>query len=175
MTKVLKLEAIYNGAYAQLHEYMIVPAEASGILFEKLPIDEIVEDAIDLDELEGKHSQCYGDLLVTEIETDELDPIELKEFIENQNVGYFEIFSETIESKFADKEDFDKEKVENLLKEYDIDKSYIHTISISKNLCKMLKEKQPKLTALNIETAELEKAMKVLEEAGVKVYSKTTL
>lgn len=85
MTKALKIEAVYDGMYASESEYIVIPKDINGVLFPKLEVGETVEDEVWMGELEGKHSECYGDLIVTEIDLGELTKFELNDLFKNSN------------------------------------------------------------------------------------------
>lgn len=85
MTKALKIEAVYDGMYISESEYIVIPKDINGVLFPKLEVGETVEDEVWMGELEGKHSECYGDLIVTEIDLGELTKFELNDLFKHSN------------------------------------------------------------------------------------------
>lgn len=88
MTKALKIEAVFDGVYASESQYVIVPKDINGVLFPKLEIGETVEEEVWMGELEGKHSECYGDLTVTEVDLGKLSKFELNDLFESSNPSY---------------------------------------------------------------------------------------
>lgn len=94
--KTLKIEVNYDGRYASANSHCLFPLEANGVIFPF--IKEFESGVVSLGELEGKHSDCYGDISTTIIDLSLLSSEELQELIENSDlkdfISYFEIASD---------------------------------------------------------------------------------
>ena len=94
--KTLKIEVNYDGRYASANSHCLFPLEANGVIFPF--IKEFESEVVSLGELEGKHSDCYGDISTTIVDLSLLSSEELQELIENSDlkdfISYFEIASD---------------------------------------------------------------------------------
>lgn len=86
----LKLELTYKGNFVQLKEYLIIPKELNGTLFVELPLNKTIKKDHFLNELEGKGSECYGDITVTPIDLSKLEIEELQYLLGNSGSEYLE-------------------------------------------------------------------------------------
>lgn len=100
--KVLKLSVEFDGRYGYKNEFVLMPVESNGVIFGFLQENEVLKEKVDLGELEGKHSECYGDLTVETIDLSLLNPKELETLVENSYFGDFEVFFEQIEFQFKE-------------------------------------------------------------------------
>ena len=85
--KVHKIEVNYDGRYASANSHCLFPLEANGVIFPF--IKEFESGVVSLGELEGKHSDCYGDISTTIVDLSLLSLEELQELIENSCLEYF--------------------------------------------------------------------------------------
>lgn len=99
---VLKLSVEFDGRYGYKREHVLMPIESNGVIFGFLQENEVLERRVDLGELEGKHSECYGDLIVETIDLSSLNPKELESLVKESSFGDFEIFFETVEYEFKE-------------------------------------------------------------------------
>lgn len=167
--KVLKLEVKYDGNYAQEEGYMILPTEINGTLFEKQPLNETLVEVVDLGELEGKHSECFGDLEIVVIETDELNTIELQDLVENSNTSLFGPYLEVLEDNFVIDEE-NKVETEQILEKYGLEcDSFLKSVTIHHYLIQELSKELKRTSLLGILEDDLEKAVKLLKENGIEV------
>jgi|SRR5699024_7811380 len=124
MNKVLKLNVQFWGNYGgDVDETVLLPLDINGVLFETLKEEVNLPNAVYLGEIEGKHSECYGDLSIEVINLDELNIKDVAELINKSDFNEFEGFFEMAEYDFEEEnEEFDQEKVNKLLDSYGIDR-----------------------------------------------------
>ena len=67
----LKFHQNYKGHGKEFESYTIYPKEADGLIFKDIKEG---RGSIFLGEVEGKHSERYGDLTISEIDTEDLLP-----------------------------------------------------------------------------------------------------
>lgn len=180
MTKfrVLKLTATYDGRYAQYNGYTLLPPAALGTIIENLPLNEVIPDKVDLDELEGKHSECYANLLIEEIDLNSLDIVQLDSLIKNIDSGSFEIFMESSEYELRQEmkdsmDEFKKKQkqiCEALRVEYN-EHSFYQANKVARAFHLMLKEKYEDLglVPIQVRKSQLEEAKKILKKHGIEI------
>lgn len=127
MTEVLKLRVAFDGYYgAHVDDHILLPTEVIGVFFEELPMGSAV-DEIFLGEIEGKHSEVYGDLDVELVDLDSLSPTDVAELIKTQDFNHFEGFFDILEESFEEELELDenleahiKKKAKDILDKYDV-------------------------------------------------------
>ena len=183
--KVLKLSVEFEGRYATKEGHVLMPVDSNGVIFGYLQENRLIEKSVDLGELEGKHSECYGDLKVETIDLTQLSPLEAQMLVENSDFGTFEIFFEHIESDFKEyvqelkeeeyEEIYEIEAEENQLydnlgivkPDYGI-KSHIVYKSFMKQLEEFMKDK--KTAEITVLASDLTKAQALLLDNGIKLF-----
>lgn len=185
--KILKFHQIYNGRYAESESYTIYPKEADGLIFKGL---EEGKGLVFLGELEGKHSECYGDLTISEIDTEDLSIEELEDLVENSDLDDFEgLFEEsnyefiewvkTLEGTDELSEIIQKRKEMRDFLEIDLDPEkfdWREIGDVNKAFIVKLKEKiaaekskLPQVISINVNAQDKEEAIKILKENGIEV------
>lgn len=181
MTKALVLNVTYSARYGQdVDETMLLPLDVNGVLFNKLDTDVTLYDVVSLGEIEGKHSECFGDLTVNVVDLDKLNSKESADLINISYFGEFESFFEEIESEFIMELDEESEEGKNakdainqLLDKYEIDKnSYgITTSKIHDKFIEILKEKYTtKFQRITVSENDYKKAIELLKSNGVDIF-----
>ena len=185
--KILKFHQIYNGRYAESESYTIYPKEAEGSIFKDIKGG---EGLIFLGELEGKHSECYGNLTISEIDTEDLSIEELEDLVENSDLDDFEGLFEESNYEFTewvktlegtdelseiilkrkemrdflkidlDPEKFDWREIGN------VNEAFIVKL---KEKIAAEKSKLPQVISIKLNEQDKEKALKVLNENGIEV------
>lgn len=173
--KLVIFTGTYNGYYADAEESIALPAEANeNIIFGKFEEGTIYENVVDFGELEGKHSECYGDLSVEYVDTDEMSDGELIElvdklspldrlevFLEHNSINWWE---ENVEGAENEEEITNKEK--ELLDDWDAYQIY----NVPDKVLELLKEKYMVQTqTLKIKESDYEKALSLLKENEIEV------
>lgn len=184
MNKVLKLHVTYSGNYGgDVNEIVIIPEELNGVLFDKLPINTILEKRIDLGEIEGKHSQCYGDLEIELIDLDELNLKEVSDLIGLSYFGEFEVFFEDSESAFKEERDdeeddeereFKKDVLNKVLNKYNVDpEGYgILTGKVHEEFINNLKKKYlVKFKNITIKEKDYQKVLEILKTNEIEIFN----
>ena len=185
--KILKFHQIYEGRYAESESYKIYPKEAEGSIFKDIKGG---EELVFLGELEGKHSECYGDLTISEIDTEDLSIEELEDLVENSDLDDFEgLFEEsnydftewvkTLEGTDELSEIILKRKEMRDFLEIDLDPEkfdWREVRDVNKAFIVKLKEKiatekskLPQVISIKLNEKDKEKALKVLKENGIEV------
>lgn len=168
--KLLKLEVNYNNCSA-LREYMIIPSELNGVLFETLPIEKVMKEAVYLHNINLMFNQFYGDLLITEIDSTDLNKRELENLIYNSCSDSFRFFFLKVENDFLKSNLVDKEERENCLNKYGLlnqDLNY-YSIKIHDSLVDNFKLKNKKRANISIYEDDLDKVLKLLKEHSIKI------
>lgn len=172
--QLLKLNTSYYGRYGgDVDEFVLLPLDANGVLFEKLEPGTILEDEVYLGEIEGKHSECFGDLQVTIVNLDELNLKQIIELIKTSDFSYFENYFEEKEYDWiSEDENNEKQKaIDELLKRYDSKDSYIKTRSIHNKLIEQLKnEYVESFEDISIKKSDYKKAVEILKANGIEVF-----
>lgn len=176
MTEVLKLNVTYGARYgSDVDETLILPAEVNGVLFEKLNPGETLNSAVWLGELEGKHSECYGDLEVDIVDLDELNPMEVTNLIRISSYNRFESFFEELEIDFAESEDKDEDAANELMRKYGFGEEHygLDTSGVHDKFIEQMKIKySDSFKAINIREEDYQRALDLLSEYGIKVFNK---
>lgn len=131
-----------------------------------------------LGEIEGKHSEAYGDLEVEFVNLNDLSPLEVSNLINGSYVGEFECYLEGIEDDFSQEEDednssYDEDLIKNVLNEYNIEfDSYgIKSIKVYDVFIERLKLEYIKpFKTITVEESDYDVAVTVLENKGIKSY-----
>jgi hypothetical protein len=174
MTKAMKLNVTYNGYYGgNVDGVLLLPLEINGVLFEEL-IEKTYARKVYLGEIEGKHSECYGDLEVDFVDLDSLSVKEVTDLINESGIGDFEVFFEEVEGDFEeDEEEYNEEKVNKLLKSYSIEptKYMIKTVRVHEKFLEALEAKYiQKYKSINVFEEDYSAAIQVLKENSIKHF-----
>lgn len=166
----------YNGRYANAEESIALPIEANeNIIFGKFEEGVVYEEAVSFGELEGKHSECDGDLSVKYIDTDKMNNSELLELIESLSpLNYFESFLEhnsinwwEEEVACTDKENEVEIKSKKFLDSWDSQQIY----TVPDKVLDFLKEKYVIPTkTIKIKESDYELALGLLKEKGIELF-----
>ena len=170
MNKVMKLNVEYYGNYGgDINEIVLLPTEINGVLFEKLE-EGLHKDAICLGEIEGKHSDVDGDLDVEIVDLDILSIKEVTRLINNSYFGEFESFFEGLED---DKEEYNEQKVKEILHSYNVEERscMIKTWEIYTRFIEQLKGKYVhNFKNVIVLKDDYDKVVKLLEENNIKSF-----
>lgn len=186
--KILKFHQNYEGYYAKGFEsYTIYPKEADGLIFKDI---EEGEEVVPLGEVEGKHSDCYGDLTISEIDTEDLSVEELEDLVENSDLSDFESLFESNTYDFTEwmeslegtaelseiiqkrKEMYDYLGIDLDPKKLDwreiwkVNEAFIVKL---KEKIAAEKSKLPQVISINVNAQDKEEAIKILKENGIEV------
>lgn len=175
MMQVLKLNVNYSGYYGgDVDETMLLPIDVNGVFFEELESGEY-EDAVYLGEIEGKHSEVHGDLVVDIVDLDELTLKEVSDLIEESSFGQFDGYFDVAWDEIDEEDDeYDKEKAESIRKKYSVDADswksdieQIHSIFIDELKSKYVKS----FKIFNVLDSDYENVVKILSDNGIKTYN----
>lgn len=173
--EVLKLSVDYDGYYGgSIHEYCLLPIEWNGLYTHELSCG-TEGDAIYLGEIEGKHSEVYGDLTVEIVDLSKLNKHQLSELIKGSDTGNFEGTFEGWE------EDFDYEDEEEALKLKRAEFKKINNIkfesgwsiksvAVSENLIAKLSNQLEEFVEITIKASDMDKAVQLLQNNGIEVF-----
>lgn len=175
MSKVLKLNVSYLGRHGgDVDETLILPLEVNGVLFKEIPTDTTLEEEVSLGEIEGKHSDCYGDLRVDVVNIDELSEKEISDLIKESNFGSFEVFFEGMEIEHYDYTEGESNvDARELLNKYGVDKdSYgVQTGNLYNNFIDDLKKEHVKtFKTIVVNEADYKKALNLMNVSEIKVF-----
>lgn len=172
--EVLKLSVDYDGYYGgSIHEYCLLPIEWNGLYVEKLDYG-THSDAIGLGEIEGKHSDVYGDLKVELVDLSKLNTKELSELVKGSSVDEFERTFEGWESDlYYDENETNKLKQAKFEKlngiEFKSDWS-IKSAEISENLIAKLSGQLEDFTEIVVKASDVDGAILLLQDNGIMVF-----
>jgi hypothetical protein len=173
MTKVMKLNVKFYGNYGGgVNETVLLPLDINGVLFKPLE-DKVYEDEIYLGEIEGKHSECYGDLSVELVDLDKLTIKQVTDLIEQSDFGEFENYFEGTEEEYMNEDDYNEEKVNQISKSYDIQPKRwsIKTGLIHENFIEQLKDKYvKKFKTITVLEENYDNAMSVLHNSEIETF-----
>jgi hypothetical protein len=173
MTKVMKLNVKFYGNYGGgVNETVLLPLDINGVLFKPLE-DKVYEDEIYLGEIEGKHSECYGDLSVELVDLDKLTIKQVTDLIEQSAFGEFETYFEGTEEDYMDEDDYNEEKVNQISKSYAIQPKRwsIKTGLIHENFIKQIKDKYvKKFKTITVLEENYDNAMSVLHNSEIETF-----
>lgn len=180
MNKAIKLHVGYNGYYGgNVDEYCILPIEWNGLYMESLE-EGFYESEISLGEIEGKHSECYGDLTISVINLDELSYIQRTNLIEgsdtSQLIGYFEGKEESYigDVEYMEEEDIEdiKNKQSALEKKLDVKPNEYSVLSelVSENFVYELKKNMLKIVPIYVLDNDHEKSLQILKNNEIKTF-----
>lgn len=169
MTKVLKLNVVYEGRYGgDVDETMLLPVDVNGVIFKELKDGEVLEDEISLGEIEGKHSECFGDLYVDIVDLDNLNIEEVSRLVSSSNYDELEGFFEEAEANTNPHD----EEVVSLLDKYEVDNNaYILTREIHDNFIESLKENYvTNFNSIKVKEKDYEKVVELLKSNGIEFF-----
>lgn len=175
MTEVMVLNVVYDGYYgASVDETVILPTEINGVLFESLQ-EKDYKSAVYLGEIEGKHSECYGDLSVEFVNLDDLSIRQVTNLIEKSNIGEFESYFEGQEETFQYdyEEEYDEEKVNSVMKLFNTEpkKWSIKTELVHSKFIDQLKNKYIKsFKTISLLENDYDNAMSVLHNSEIETF-----
>lgn len=178
MAKILKLNVTYLGSYGgNIDDTLILPYETNGLLF-NISEDVTIEDEIDLGEIEGKHSECFGDLKIEVLNLDVLSAKEVSALIKESDFSNFEIYFQGLEiamSEFQEEkpEHLDQSAIDGILQKYGVDKdSYgVLTSEVHDNFIEKLKKKYvTEFKVISVSEEDYELAKELLTANGIKSF-----
>lgn len=175
--EVLKLSVDYDGYYGgDVHEYCLLPVEWNGLYANKLELG-IHEREIYLGEIEGKHSEVYGDLTVETIDLSTLSSKELNELVNGSYVGEFECTFEGWEGDFNDENEEDLDEINLKRSEFENANGIeyrsewvIKSVIISKNLIERLKRNLETFEIITIKASNKEITLQLLKDNGIETF-----
>lgn len=174
MTKAMILNVTFYGNYGgDVNETLLLPLDINGVLFEELE-EKTYDRAVYLGEIEGKHSEVYGDLQVDFIDLDELSIKQVTDLIKESSFGEFESFFEGQEESFLDYEDeYDEVKVKEVVQSYSVklESWMIKTSAIHDQFIKTLEEKYVQnFKTINVLRDDYARVVKLLAENSIKHF-----
>lgn len=172
--KIMVLNVTFNGYYGgNVNEILILPLELNGVLFEEL-VEGTYTRVVYLGEIEGKHSECYGDLHVEFLDLDDLSVKEITNLISSSSFGEFESFFEGEEADFQEnEEEYDEGKVEEILSSYGVEvvNWMIQTSAIHDKFIDILKEKHVQnLRTITVLETDYNSSIKLLVENNINIF-----
>lgn len=175
MNKIMRLHVSFDGSYSgSLYETLILPLEINGVLFNKLE-EKTYRNEVSLGEIAGKHSDCYGDFQVEIIDLDTCNARQVSAFIKDSNFGEFESYFEGEEENFMYEEDYDENKVKELLNSYGIVEPHKWSILTSLVHDKFIEQLEAKYVKSFKEIVVLEEdydiALALLDENNIKIFN----
>lgn len=182
--KLLKYRVDFENWYgADVHDYCLMPVEFMGSYSPKEELGVTIEEVIDLGEIAGKHSECYGDLTITVIDLDELNQKAINELIEGSNKCNFDCYFDTITDRLeeildeGEDNELTVESVElnrkKLIDKYNVtDKGWgINGDIVCEAFIKYLKQKYvTELSVITIKQEDRSKAVELLQQNGIEYY-----
>lgn len=178
MTKVMKLHTFFDGYYGgHVDEYVLLPVEINGVLFSKLE-EGNYSDAVYLGEIAGKHSECYGDLVVSFVNLGGLSVKGATDLVEGSDFSEFEPYFEQMESDFRDEMEnegkYDERKIRDILKRFDVSEdNYIfsYTDGIHKKFIEKLREKYSQsFKSITVLDEDYQKAIDILKDCSIELF-----
>lgn len=177
--EVLKLKVDYEGYYGgSVHDYIILPKEWNGLFVEEITKDSNKE--VYLGEIEGKHSEVYGDITIELIDLEKLSFMEKSNLINGSDFSNFESFIENEEGNFEEtiSQNILKKRKEiySLLSKYDYDKyDWSDTGKINTQFKKYLinifdLNNEKEIKNINVAAEDLQKAIEVLKNNNIEMY-----
>jgi len=175
--KVMKLNVMYKGYYGgDVDEYVLLPVDINGVLFEKLE-EGHYEEAVYLGEIEGKHSEVYGDLIVEIIDMDKYDIKTATGLIEGSYVGEFECYFEGSEERYReyleDEDESYNDKIKSVVDKYNLElSSYsIVTVLVYDKFIEELKNKYVEsFKTITVLEKDYDDALSMLHNFGIETY-----
>lgn len=180
MTKVFKLHVQYDGYYGgSVDEYCLLPIEIEG-LYAELELGEY-EREVYLGEIEGKHSEVYGDLTISVVDLSTMSIKEINYLVNDANTSEFECYFESVCESFNDQlsEEGDEEyllkhheKLAAFERYYDLKfKDWTpHLMTVADTFIEKLKEKYiTEFFEVTIKLEDKERALKLLNENEIEV------
>lgn len=185
--KALKLRTTYYGRYNDLEATVLMPIEANGSVFGFIPLDETQERVVSLGELEGKHSQCYGDLTAEIIDISTMNPVHLKNLYQESDFSSFESYFEQMEGQIEEyleeiKDSEDDQEEYNQIKQeqkavyemlgIDEEKAYFKSREVFDAFDEKIKEyvEKVKTVTVDVMASDYEAIKELLEKNGFKIY-----
>lgn len=170
----MELRIDYDGNYGgSVNEVLLLPLDINGVLFGELK-EKKYDRAVYLGEIEGKHSEVYGDLTVRFVDLDTISLVQVTELIKASDFGEFEGFFERIEGDFQhDEDEYNIEKVKELLNSYNVklEKYMIKTSFVNYEFIEQLKEKYvQKFKTVTVLDADYNSVVKLLNENNIKHF-----
>ena len=167
MTKAMELRIDYDGYYGgSVNEFLLLPLDINGVLFEELE-EKTYDRAVYLGEIEGKHSEVYGDLTVRFVDLDTLPVREVSDLINESDFGQFESFFEGAEDRC------DEEIANKILNLYGIkpERYQIKTSLVHDKFIEQLKEKYvQKFKMVTVLDDDYDSVVKLLNENNIKYF-----
>lgn len=175
MTKVLRLNVVYYGNYGgDVDETLLLPLDVNGVLFSNLETGVTLDKRVSLGEIEGKHSECYGDLTIDVVNLDELDSKKASQLVKYSNFEKFENFFEDMEIDYHEHlENEEKDLINKLLDKYEVDRNS-YGILTNKVYNKFIEELESKYVIrfkeVSVNEADYEKVIKILKSKGIQTF-----
>lgn len=173
--KVMKFHVTFDGYYGgTIDEYVLLPTDINGVLFEEYKSGEY-DEAVYLGEIEGKHSECYGDLEVSLIDLDQMTLKDVTDLINNSDFDTLEMFFEGEETDYRDEyEGVYSENTKSIMQKYGIgEDDYIYSITQGvhyKFIVELKKKYIKKFKSITVLEEDYEKASRVLQSEGIKTF-----
>jgi len=175
--KVLKLHVDYDGYYGgSVHEYVLLPQEVNGVLFEELSVGNHDREVY-LGEIEGKHSEVYGDLEVEIIDLNNLDIKSVNNLINNSSIGEFECYFEGIEGDYRDELECEEISYDNKIKpivdKYNLELSAWSIVSVKvheKFIEELKRDYVTKFKTITVLEKDYTEAISILHNSGIESY-----
>lgn len=172
--KVMRLNVTYNGWYGgNVDKTILLPLDINGVLFEELE-ENTYDCVVWLGEIEGEHSECYGDLHVDFVDLDKLTPKAVSALINKSDFSEFEAFFEEMEIRFEkDEDEYDFDKVKEVLGQYGIEHEeyMIKTSFVHAEFIEQLKEQYVEnFKTITVLEKDYEAAVDLLEQYEIEVF-----
>lgn len=175
--EVLKLHVSYDGYYGgAVDEYVLLPLEVNGVLFKELTVGDH-EREVYLGEIEGKHSEVYGDLEVEIIDLNDLDIKTVTGLINNSNDGEFECYFERIENDYrehleCEEIDYD-EQIKPIVDKYNLELSTWSIVSVKvheKFIEDLKRDYVAKFKTITVLEKDYNEAISILHNSNIESY-----
>lgn len=177
--EVLELRVQWSGYYGtDVDEYMILPINWNGKLTEELEVGKYSNEVY-LGEIEGKHSEVYGNLIVEIKNLSELKYIELIDYLNGSDSSSFESYLENMEELIYDDLDEDESstfdenkskyfKLIGYIPEYE---HSIHSVAISELFVEnLLNRNKVSTEVLIIKSEDYSKTIQLLLENNIDTF-----
>ena len=186
MKEIMKLRVVYDSRYGNdVDEHTFVAEEYLWAFWRDYVGSGHYERIISLGEIEGKHSDVWGDLIITRVDLESLSPMEIQRLVDTIDDSYLiDFFNEiedeaiqaTDETKFecideedlerkAWREEFFEEYPEIKMGKYDPIGEQLHPYIVE-----FMEKSSVKTKILNVNEEQYERAIDVLKQHGIELF-----
>ena len=154
MKEIMKLRVVYDSRYGNdVDEHTFVAEEYLWAFWRDYVGSGHYERIISLGEIEGKHSDVWGDLIITRVDLESLSPMEIQRLVDTIDDSYLIDFFNEIEDEAI--QATDETKFECIDEE---------------DLVEFMEKSSVKTKILNVNEEQYERAIDVLKQHGIELF-----